>query len=303
MLDNSQFKILVVDDEMFNIEVVLGFLEEKNYNLSFNTNPKKALLRIFEEDFDLILLDINMPQINGLEMCEKIKRNPQKKDIPIIFLSALNDTQTITNAFDAGAVDYITKPFNGLELIARVQTHIELRKYIRELQIKQEKLAQIVATDIQTGLPNRLRFLTIIKKETQLIKSNPSRLTLAYIKIDNLSKINELHGYKNGDKVILKITKIIHNSLRENYTLARFFALEFVLLMPDTSVEVAKILLKKILTTIRADKTLTIQMTCSIGVDEYKYKEEYDKFILRTEALMQDISRDGGNMIAFAPST
>ena len=298
MLDNSEFKILVVDDEIFNIEVVLGFLEDDGYNIAYNTNPKKALARIYEEEFDLILLDINMPEIDGIEVCKRIKNDEKVKDIPIIFLSALNDTKTITTAFDSGGVDYITKPFNGLELIARVATHINLRRAIKELQMKQEKLAQIVATDSLTGLPNRLRLISIIKKETQKITENPSRLSLAYIKIDNLEKINTLYGYKNGDKTILSMSKILKENINEDFILARMFGSEFVLLMPNTSLESARSISKKLLLLIRQVKITNLQMTCSIGTGEYNYQEEYEAFMMRADKLMQQVSQSGGNMLS-----
>jgi len=212
MLENSEFKIMIVDDEIFNIEVVIGFLEDEGYSLSYNTNPKIALQRMFDEDFDLILLDINMPELNGLDLCKRLKNDLKTKETPIIFLSAFNDTKTITNAFSSGAVDYITKPFNGLELIARVNTHIELRKYIQELRVKQEKLAKIVATDSLTGLANRLRFVSILKREITQVTEVNSHLSLVYIKIDNMQRINTVYCYKNGDAIIVKIAKILNES-------------------------------------------------------------------------------------------
>ncbi len=297
MLDNSKFNILIVDDEIFNIEVVIGFLEDEGYNLSYCTHPREALQKIYKEKFDLILLDINMPDINGLEVCRRIKNDETTKDIPVIFLSAFSDTKTITQGFEVGGVDYITKPFNGLELIARVQTHIELRKYIKELQSKQEKLAQIVATDTQTGLPNRLRFISIIKKETSSIESTPSRLSLAYIKIDNLQKINTLYGYKNGDKVISKVAQIFKENIKEDYTIARIFGSELVILMPNTSLEAAGILVKKLLELVRKTRFVSVKMSCSIGVGEYNLDEEYETFIHRVEKLMKEVDKDGGDMI------
>jgi len=297
MLDNSEFKILIVDDQKVNIDIVLGLLEDDGYKLSYNTNPKKALERIYEEEFDLILLDINMPELNGIEVCKRIKRDAKLKDTPIIFLSAADDTDTITNAFKNGGIDYITKPFNGLELTARVRTHIELRRYIKELQLKQEKLAQIVATDSITGLPNRLRFISIIKKEILQIKESPSRLSLAYIKIDNLSKINSLYGYKNGDKIINNISVLLKKNLKHNYTLARLFSADFVLLMPNTSLEAAKTLSKKLLNLIRKDTLSKMQITCSIGVSEYNLDENHEAFIQRAATLMEEVSSSGGNMM------
>jgi diguanylate cyclase (GGDEF)-like protein len=298
MRKNSDFNILIVDDEIFNIEVVEGFLEDEGYRLSHSTNPITALKLAFEHNFDLILLDINMPKLDGIEFCKKLKNDAKTKDIPVIFLSAFSDTQTITNAFHAGGVDYLTKPFNGLELIARVNTHIKLRAYILEVEEKQAKLAQIVATDQQTGLPNRLRFISIIKKATQNIKSNPSRLSLAYIKIDNLQKINTLYGYKNGDKIISKIAKTFQSDIKPNYTLARLFGSDFVLLMPDTSLELASKVGIKFLETIRTNSFINVKVTCSIGVGEYNYGDDYEAFIHKVEKLMKDVEKDGGDMIA-----
>jgi len=297
MLDNTKFKILIVDDEIFNIEVVIGFLEEENYSLDYATHPRDALTKIYEENFDLILLDINMPDIDGLEVCRRIKNDNASKDIPVIFLSAFSDIQTIANGFEVGGVDYITKPFNGLELLARVKTHLELRHYIKELQLKQEKLAQIVATDTQTGLPNRLRFISIIKKATLEVNSEQTRLSLAYIKVDNLQKINALYGYKNGDKVISKLAQIFEQNIKEEYIIARIFGADFVLLMPNTSLEAAGEVVKKLLELIRKTKFVSIKMTCSIGVCEYKLQEGYEPFIHRTEKLMKEVETNGGNMI------
>lgn len=297
MLDNSEFKIMIVDDEIFNIEVVVGFLEDEGYALSYNTNPKKALQRIFDEDFDLILLDISMPEINGLDLCKRLKTDVKTREIPILFLSAFSDTKTITDAFSSGAVDYITKPFNGLELIARVNTHIELRRYIKELQVKQEKLAQIVATDTLTGLANRIRFLSILKKETAQITSVNSHLTLIYIKIDNMQKINALYNHKIGDTIIVKMAKILNTFKKDTSTLARIFGTEFVLLMPMTSLSSSSKIAKKILTTVGETKFVNVQVTCSIGIGTYTLDEKYEAFLQRVEKLMQEVNHSGGNMV------
>ena len=297
MLENAKFKIMIVDDEIFNIEVVIGFLEDEGYSLSYNTNPKKALARIFDEDFDLILLDINMPELDGLELCKRIKKDTKTKDIPVIFLSAFSDTQTITNAFVSGGVDYITKPFNGLELIARVNTHIELRRHIKELQLKQEKLAKIVATDAQTGLPNRLRFISLIRNMTKESSQKASNLSLAYIKIDNIHKINTLYGYKNGDKILVQFAKVLNNFVKSHHIFARMFGSEFVILMPNTSLEAGSVFVKQALELIRSTKFVSVQITCSIGLGLHAQDEAYEPFIHRVEKLMQEVNKNGGNMI------
>ncbi|MEC9314730.1 MAG: response regulator, partial [Pseudomonadota bacterium] len=120
--------ILIVDDVTDNIQVAMNILREDNYDFSFATDGPKALsmLQTKGAAFDLILLDIMMPGMDGFEVSRQIKAMPAWRDVPIIFLTARTDVDSIANAFDVGGVDYVTKPFHGAELLARVRTHVQL---------------------------------------------------------------------------------------------------------------------------------------------------------------------------------
>ncbi|MEA3523906.1 MAG: diguanylate cyclase [Campylobacterota bacterium] len=297
MKDNSQFKILIVDDERFNIEVVVGFLEMQGYQLAYATNGMEALKAAFSQVFDLILLDINMPKMSGFEVCERLKKDKTTKEIPVVFLSALNDIDSITRAFSIGGVDYLSKPFNGLELIARVNTQIELRKYILELKEKQNRLAQLAITDDLTGISNRLYFMSILKKEIASIHMTSTRLCLAFISIDHMQKINTIYGFKIGDKVIVKLAKMLQENLRSGDHIARLFGSEFVLLMPNTSLQAAKVLAKKVLDAIEKENMIEMKISASIGLIQYQNAEAYEAFVLRAEKFMEDAKRLGGNRI------
>jgi len=120
-------KLLIVDDNPKNIQVLANLLEPAGFQISFTTNGQAAIDGVCKEDFDLILLDIMMPEMDGYEVCNRIKKITGKKDIPIIFLTAKNDPESIAKGFKAGGVDYLTKPFSFEELLARVQTHIDLK--------------------------------------------------------------------------------------------------------------------------------------------------------------------------------
>lgn len=123
---NFTYDILIVDDVSDNIKVAMNILRENNYSFSFAMNGKEALEIVKTKKFDLILLDIMMPELNGFDVSKALKSDPQTKDIPIIFLTAKADIDSITEGFKLGAVDYITKPFHPSELISRVSTHLEL---------------------------------------------------------------------------------------------------------------------------------------------------------------------------------
>jgi len=121
-----QYNILIVDDITDNIQVAMNILREQNYQFSFASNGKEALQLVSQHRFDLILLDVMMPGIDGFAVCKQIKSEPAFTEIPIIFLTARTDIDSIAKGFKIGAVDYITKPFHAEELIARVTNHLEL---------------------------------------------------------------------------------------------------------------------------------------------------------------------------------
>lgn len=145
--------ILAVDDTPENLKVLAGMLRDKGYEVRPVTSGKSALQAIKSQPPDLILLDINMPEMNGYEVCEKIKSEPMLKDIPVIFISALTETLDKVRAFSVGGVDYITKPFQFEEVNARVETHINLRRLMTNLEeIVKEKVNEIAASQMATIL-------------------------------------------------------------------------------------------------------------------------------------------------------
>ena len=122
------YNILIVDDISQNIQVLGSILPRETYDISYATDGGQALEMVASETYDLILLDIMMPGMDGFEVCRRIQQMPGKKEIPIIFLTARSQKQDIIQGLNTGAVDYVTKPFNAAELKARVKTHLQLKK-------------------------------------------------------------------------------------------------------------------------------------------------------------------------------
>lgn len=131
--DNSKVSILLVDDDPMNTMLLRSVLKAEGYHTQEALSGAEALAKVEVQSFDLILLDIMMPEMNGFEVCSSIKQNASKKDIPIIFITARNDIESISTAFEVGGVDYITKPFKKTELLARVSTHVKLKLQHQEL--------------------------------------------------------------------------------------------------------------------------------------------------------------------------
>lgn len=124
---NPSFSILLVDDEAKNIQLLANILSKSHYDIEFATNGEEALNWVNSKNFDLILLDIMMPGLDGYQVCKKIKADSSKSHIPIIFLTAKTSPEDVNKGFESGGADYITKPFNTLELLARVKIQLEMK--------------------------------------------------------------------------------------------------------------------------------------------------------------------------------
>lgn len=160
--------ILVVDDTTKNIQVLGAMLHGKGYNISIATSGKEALESVKIKAPDLILLDIQMPVMDGFEVCKILKSNSDTKEIPVIFLTAVTESEKIVHGFELGAVDYITKPLNPAELFARVANHIEItesRRKLEALNATKDKFFKIIAHDLRNPFAGIMGLSEIMESE------------------------------------------------------------------------------------------------------------------------------------------
>lgn len=175
--DDSKSLILIVDDVPKNLQVLGAVLYQAGYEVAMADNGVLALNMLEEMTPDLILLDVMMPEMDGYEVCGKIKENPNTNNIPIIFLTAKNETDSVVKGFDIGAVDYVTKPFNSSELLMRVKTHVELQRSKHQLLKYNEELKKllenkneflgIAAHDMKNPINTIIGFTNLLQKEIQ----------------------------------------------------------------------------------------------------------------------------------------
>ncbi|HPE33640.1 MAG TPA: response regulator [Bacteroidales bacterium] len=178
----KRYTILIVDDVPKNIELAANILQAKNYNITFATSGEAALEKVKSIDFDLILLDVMMPGMDGFEVCRLLKENSNTKDIPIIFLTAKSETENVVKGFELGAVDYVTKPFSTEELLARVKTHIDIRrKYEEKTRLEQQLFKQTAS--------EQSAFRSAIEQELEQKKKELGSITLFYDLRSQLDKL------------------------------------------------------------------------------------------------------------------
>ena len=156
-MKTEEQSILIVDDVPKNIQLLGSILKEESYELEFATSGKEALEWLDSKQFDLVLLDIMMPEMDGFEVCRRIKENPYTREVSVIFLTAKADFQSIIQGFEVGAVDYITKPYNRKELMIRVKTHLTMQRQRKQLEQStafEKKVFSIIGHDLRSPMGN-----------------------------------------------------------------------------------------------------------------------------------------------------
>ena len=188
--------VMIVDDTKENINVLRKTLANIGCKISVALNGEMALDLIPKLKPNLIFLDIMMPGIDGYEVCRRLKKDAELQDVPIIFVTAKGDTEDIVQGFEAGAVDFIMKPFRQEEVCARVKTHLALSAAIKKLIRDNE-------TDSLTGLINRRTFLKRVENEAMRFKRNQKPFALLFGDIDFFKKVNDTYGHSAGDDVLV----------------------------------------------------------------------------------------------------
>ena len=270
MKTNNNFHILIVDDEKFNIELAAIYLKEEDYRVSFALNARSAIESVFKHEISLILLDINMPEIDGFKVCSMLKEDPKTKDIPIIFLTAQTDIEYISRAFEVGGVDYITKPFNGAELKIRVRTHLQNLAYLEEIKHKQSKLAQLTITDPLTKLYNTLYFDSRLKT----YQAEDKRYWFVYVKINRFEKVNSLYGFYKANKIIRIFSKLIQKSAPSNSFIAKLHGVSFAILLKDYDLKTMKDLYESLSQNLANEKDIAKAINFSIVFYNVKTNQE-----------------------------
>ncbi len=243
--------ILIVDDLPTNLRLLDSVLTQQGYNVFKAINGKLALRASTTVDIDLILLDILMPELNGYEVCRRLKAEAKTAKIPVIFLSALNEGFDRLKAFEVGGIDYINKPLVVDELLIKVQTQLSLRaagkeimlldRRIEELTKKREEgiesvknNLEIVRHDLLTGLPNRVLFMEAVESALQRSRIETDyRFAVLFLDCDRFKVINNSLGYLLGDELLNSMARRLQDNLSEQDMVARLGDDEFAILLTD----------------------------------------------------------------------
>jgi len=264
-----------------------------------------------------------MSGIDGYETCRRIKSDESTKNIPVIFISSMNETENIIRGFDAGGSDYISKPFRAEEVVSRVKSQLQLRKtvkdkeilieeildskekkdlLIKELLILKEQLEAASKTDALTELPNRRGLNENLDNEKLRFERNKKAFSIVLCDIDFFKKINDEFGHDAGDFVLVEVAKVLKTVARKQDIVGRWGAQEFLALLPETEGEGGIKLAEKLQGEIENHKfqfnQQSISITMSFGVTEYNSSEkDIDSCISKVDSLLHKAKEAGRNKV------
>ena len=322
--------ILIVDDSEDQLLVLKSILSGEGYkkiHLVKSADQASEILGLKnsykKENIDLILMDINMPDVNGIEACEEIKKHEELRDIPIIMITAHREENHLQSAFHAGAMDYINKPINKTELLARVHSALKLKRETdsrkeRERELTEmaelldeanKQLTRMSYRDGLTGVPNRRYFDEFFVGEWKHAIREKESISLIMVDIDCFKAYNDTYGHLKGDDCLKKVAETLDKALkRPKDFLCRYGGEEFIAVLPNTDekgvLEVANRFQKEIkkLEIEHEISTANKYVTISIGVATVKpeHTEQTKPFVNAVDKALYAAKQSGRNCIKVA---
>lgn len=297
-----QQTVLVIDDAE-EVHALLDVrLRGEALRLYHAETPERGLDMAVELQPDLILLDVDMPLLSGFDVCQRLKADPSTAHIPVVFLTGSGDTATKVRGFDLGAVDYVTKPFDPVELRARVRSTLRTKRYLDLLSAR----AQV---DGLTGLKNRAYFEQRISEEVAAAIRYGREVCLVMVDVDHFKNLNDTYGHPFGDLVLQRIGELLSGCSRVTDGACRFGGEEFALILTETSLDGALVLAERLREELKALEFFArgerVSVSASFGICSARALLESKTLDVRTlvevaDAALYAAKRGGRDRVAVA---
>ena len=296
--------ILIAEDDIHIAELIKIILEAKKYETYWARDGQEALQEAIRLKPDLILLDVMMPKLNGYEVLRSIKERDDLKHIPVIFVTVRGETDSKVVGLRLGGNDYITKPFDLDELIARVETALRIKGEHDTLRAQNRRLSELSMTDPLTGLYNRRYLMERFHEEIERAKRYQYPISCVIVDIDDFKLINDSFGHLKGDQMLQQLAILMKNTNRVVDILARYGGEEFLMILPQTNLGGAEAVGERYRQLVQDLQILQnepdLRVTVSLGASAYStHKIGTKETLLRqAEEALTEAKRLGKNRIA-----
>lgn len=313
--EQSRPRVLIVDDVPVNIKLLRELLKN-SYSVNFATDGHTALALAESSLPDLVLLDISMPEMDGYEVCRRLKSNPATRAIPVVFLTAQSDETNELEGLTLGAIDYITKPFSPPIVLARVKNHIDfalaksrlneaytlLDLKNQELDDKNRALEVLLQTDRLTQLHNRHKLDEAFQIEVQRARRYGTQFSVIILDVDSFKTVNDTFGHLVGDSVLVQVADTLSANVREMDLVGRWGGEEFLLLCPETGLDVAAELANRLRAVLAGTPLPPVdRVTASFGVAAYHPGDDVTSLLRRADDALYRAKSGGRDRVEIAP--
>ena len=304
-----QGTILIVDDTPTNLAILVDYLAERGFDISVAMDGLSAIEQISDTHPDLILLDVRMPGIDGFETCRRLKARKETSHLPVIFMTALSDTEDKVKGFQVGAVDYVTKPIQQEEVLARVTTHLTLRRLQVSLEENNARLQQeilerkraanalraaneqlerqalelkkhyevvdkLAVTDDVSGFYNTRFLHQFLDQMVTITSAAAQAMSLVFFDLDSFKRVVDTHGHLLGAKILKEVAEVVHHYLDPEDRLVRYGGDEYVVILPGQERAAALAKVERIkegvaTTAYLQEEHLNVRVTASFGLATY----------------------------------
>ncbi|MBL0700696.1 MAG: diguanylate cyclase [Desulfosarcina sp.] len=303
----QNFPILIAEDNPVSGKMLEKILVREGHKVILAENGRIAMEKFNNKFYPIIVTDWMMPEMNGLELCKAIRAGDRQSYVYIILVTANNDKQKVVAGLEAGADDYITKPYNPAELIARLNTGIRFLRLEESLKKANEEIRKLSIKDSLTGSYNRAFISQHLPQELKRAIRYNRPMSLIFCDIDHFKRINDTFGHSAGDQVLKEFVRILSDSIRMNLDwIGRYGGEEFLIILPETDIHgayfLAERLRKKVEAMVIGIMEQTISITASFGVTELNHETAYEagadeELINVADQYMYKAKNEGRNMV------
>ncbi len=296
-------RVLIVDDRISSAERIAGMLGTE-HTVDIETNPAEALFHAAEGNYDLLIVSLALQQADGLRLCSQVRSLERTRNVPILAVSDGDDNARMLRGLEIGINDYLARPIDKNELMARARTQIRKKRYTERLRDNVQQSIEMAITDALTGLYNRRYMESHLSALVEQAAARGKPLTALVLDIDYFKSVNDTHGHDAGDDVLREFAKRVRKSIRGIDLACRFGGEEFVIIMPETDMAVATIVAERLRRRIASEPfavghgSAALQVTISIGIATLDAADDTAGTILkRADQALYRAKRDGRNRV------